>query len=48
MLATSVTYAFIVALSVLPLVAYALLAVTVARTPAEPGWLVYSMAPNPF
>ncbi len=46
--ATSVTYAFIVALTVVPLVAYTMLTATVARTPSEPAWLLYSMAPNPF
>ena len=45
--ATSVTYAFIVALTVLPLVAFAVLA-SLARSPSEPGWLFYAMAPNPF
>jgi ABC-2 type transport system permease protein len=46
--ATSVTYAFIVALTVVPLVAYAMLAATVGRTAREPGWVLYAMVPNPF
>jgi len=45
--ATSVTYAFIVALTVVPLVAFAVLA-SLARSPSEPAWLFYAMAPNPF
>jgi ABC-type transport system involved in multi-copper enzyme maturation permease subunit len=47
--ATSVTYAFIVALTVVPLVAYAVLAtLRGARTGPEPSWAVYPLAPNPF
>jgi len=46
--ATSVTYAFIVALAVVPLVAYAVLGSLVVRVPREPTWLQYAMAPNPF
>jgi len=46
--ATSVTYAFIVALTVVPLVAHAVLASLVGRVAREPTWLPYAMAPNPF
>jgi ABC-type transport system involved in multi-copper enzyme maturation permease subunit len=48
--ATSVTYAIIVALSVLPVVAYAVVATLSFRaaSPVEPSWLLYPMTPNPF
>jgi ABC-type transport system involved in multi-copper enzyme maturation permease subunit len=46
--ATSVTYAVIVALCVLPLVAYAVLAALLPRPSPEPSWMLYPLAPNPF
>ena len=48
--ATSVTYAIIVALSVLSLVVYAIGATFAVRVAGggEPAWLPYLLAPNPF